>query len=506
MPAGFDDTSVEPGVWRFARALRARVIVDAEDYFECMQQAMLKARQRVLMIGWDFDTRIHLSHGRRWWQKSYRRTYPARLGSFVLWLTRHNRKLEVRILKWSFGAFQAAARGSMIFDLARWWPHKRIEFKFDTAHPVGCSHHQKIVVIDKDFAVCGGIDMTTRRWDTREHRAHDRRRIGPDGKPYGPWHDVTMMMEGEVGSALEELGRARWIRAGGRPLVPPEPRQESAWPDGLAADFEDVEIGIARTRAAYGEYPKVNEIEQLFLRQIAESKHFIYAENQYFASRVIAEAIAARLTEPDPPEIVIVQPSSAHGWIESKAMDPARARLLEAVNALDDHDRFHIYVPHADETPIYVHAKVTIIDDQVLRIGSANFNNRSMGLDTECDVFVDCRRPGNAHCSARITALRHGLLAEHCGVHEREVGPLIEQHGSMAAMIAALGIDRRRTLRPFHPAKLSPLEMELADREMFDPEEPPELFEILPAGRGLFRRGSLLARSMRKLKQKALRR
>ena len=506
MPAGFDDRSIEPGVWRYAKAKRARVVIDAEDYFDCMQQAMLKARQRVLMIGWDFDTRVHLSRGRRWWQKAYRHTYPARLGSFILWLTRHNRRLEVRILKWSLGVFQIATRGSMVLDLARWWRHKRIDFKFDTAHPVGCSHHQKIVVIDDDFAVCGGIDMTTRRWDTRTHREHDHRRKGPDGKLYGPWHDVTMMMEGEVGAALEELGRSRWIRAGGKPLIPPEPMPGSAWPDGLAADFEDVEIGIARTRAAYGGDPKVDEIERLFLRQIAEAKHFIYAENQYFASRTIAEALATRLIEPDPPEIVIVQGISAHGWIESKAMDPARARLVQALNALDDHDRFHIYVPHTGETPIYVHAKVTIIDDKVMRIGSANFNNRSMGLDSECDVFIDCRRPGNAHCTERITSLRHTLLAEHCGLEEREVGPLIEKHGSIAGMIASLGIDRGRTLRPYHPETLGDLQIEFADREMLDPEEAPELFEILPAERGLFRRGSLLARSMRRLKQKALRR
>jgi phosphatidylserine/phosphatidylglycerophosphate/cardiolipin synthase-like enzyme len=482
------------------------VVVDAADYFNCMQQAMLKARQRVLMIGWDFDTRIHLSRGRRWWEKGIKRTYPSRLGSFIPWLARHNPKLEVRILKWRLGVLQFASRGAMMLDLARWWPHKRIDFKFDTAHPVGCSHHQKIVVIDREFAVCGGIDMTTRRWDTREHLTADRRRKGPDNALHGPWHDATMMMEGEIGEALEELGRARWVRAGGKPLTPSEKTEHSAWPEGLAADFEDVEIGIARTRAKYDGLRKVDEIERLFLQQIAQAKHFIYSENQYFASRTIAEAMAVRLSEPNPPEIVIVHPKSADGWIESKAMDPARARLLEAVRALDTQDRFHLYVPYTDETPIYVHAKITIVDDRILRIGSANFNNRSMGLDSECDVFIDCARPGNEHCSTRIRELRHSLLAEHCGLAEEEVGPLIEQHGSMAGMIASLGVERRRTLRPYHPDPLTDLERGLADRTVLDPEEPAELFAITPPERGLFRRGSLLARSMRRLERKAGRR
>ena len=502
--AQFNDRSVEPGVWRYAKARRARVIVDAADYFDLMQQAMLKARQRVLLIGWDFDTRIHLSQGRRWWQKGLRRTHPARLGSFILWLARHHRNLEIRMLKWSYGIVKWPGRGSMLVDLLRWLPHRRIDFKFDTAHPVGCCHHQKIAVIDDDFAVCGGIDMTTRRWDTREHLEQDYRRKRPNGEPYGPWHDATMMMEGEIGKALEELGRYRWMRAGGKPLRAPVRTPSSAWPDGLEADFEDVEIGIARTRAPFNGEEKIDEIEDLFLKQIAGAKHFIYAESQYFASRSIAEAIGARLIEPDPPEIVIVHPVSADGWIESQAMDPARARLVTALNALDEKDRFHLYVPYTGETPIYVHAKVMIVDDRILRIGSANFNNRSMGLDSECDVFIDCARKGNAHCSERIRELRHSLLAEHCGLAQDEVGPLIEQHGSMAGMIASLGLERRRTLRPFHPPALNELEIELADREMLDPEEPPEMFELLPRERGLFRRGSLLARSMRKLRRKRL--
>ena len=122
-----------------------------------------------MLIGWDFDTRIHLQRGRRWYEKAYKREYPSRLGSFILWLNRHRPNLEIRILKWSFGFIKFFGRGSMLLDLARWFPHRRIDFKFDTTHPVGCSHHQKIVVIDDAFAVCGGIDMMTRRWDTRDH-------------------------------------------------------------------------------------------------------------------------------------------------------------------------------------------------------------------------------------------------------------------------------------------------------------------------------------------------
>lgn len=503
---GFDDAPVEPGVWRYARASRVRVIVDAAGYFDLMQQAMLRARQRVLLIGWDFDTRIHLTHGRRWWQKGFRRTFPSRLGSFIPWLSRHRPGLHIHILKWGVGALKLFLSGRMTIDVLRWMPHPRIGFKFDTAHPLGCSHHQKIAVVDDQLAVCGGIDMADRRWDTREHLEHDSRRKRPGGKPYLPWHDVTMMMEGDIAARLDELARDRWRRAGGGELPDLQQSGESAWPDGLEPHFSDVEIGIARTRAEYGGCPGVHEIEELFLAQIARARHFIYSENQYFTSRKVAEAIAARLAEPDPPEIVMVQPETADGPLEQWAMDPARDRIVQALREVDHAGRFHLYNPLSGETAIYVHAKLTIIDDRILRIGSANLNNRSMRLDSECDVFIDCERPGNDHACEGIRALRLSLLAEHCGLEEAEVAPLLEQAGSMAAMIEGLGSrplnTRARCLRRFEPAEREGLEAELADRQMLDPESPEELLELTPTRRGLFRPGSLLARAMKRMKRR----
>lgn len=331
---------VEEGVWRYARAERASVIVDAADYFALMQQAMLKARRRIFLIGWDFHTRIHLTHGRRWWQRPFRRGYPSRLVGFITWLVRRHRGLDVRILKWNTGAIQFALRPRMLWDVLRWAAHRRITFKFDTAHPVACSHHQKVVVLDDRLAVCGGIDMTDRRWDTREHREADPRRRSVGGKLYGPWHDTTMMMEGPVAAVLAEMGEERWRRAGGDEMPRIAPATDSLWPEPLAAQFENIEIGIARTSARYCDWEAVGEILALFRRHIREARRFIYAESQYFASRAVAEAIVARMQQPDPPEIVIVHPANADGWLEQQAMDHARAELVRAIQAADQTGRF----------------------------------------------------------------------------------------------------------------------------------------------------------------------
>jgi len=489
-----DDTDcASSSVWRFARATRAHVIIDAEAYFELIRDAMLSARQQIFLIGWDFDTRIKLSGGRRWWNLPRRDRYPARLGAFVVWLVRRAPALEVKLLKWNFGALRYLLRGTMIVDLIRWFINRSISFKFDAAHPVGCSQHEKIALIDDRLAVCGGIDLTSDRWDTRAHLPEDPRRRRASGRLYPPWHDITMMMEGEVAGALAELGRQRWQRAGGVPMEPCAPQEESPWPKRLVAEFRDVEIGISRTRAAYNGEPGVFEVEALFVEQIERARHFVYAESQYFASRRVAEAIARRLAEPDPPEFLLITPLMADGWLQQATMDVARIRLFRALGEVDRLSRFRAYVPYtADRTPIYVHAKLTIVDDEIIRIGSANMNNRSMGLDSECDVFIDAARPGNGHAVPAIRRIRLSLLAEHCGIEASEAEELIERHGSMARMIDSLRGQGKR-LEPFALRPLSDTEKALADSAFFDPERPGEYFEPI-ARRGLFRRGGILRR------------
>ena len=489
------DPPSSPSVWRFARASRAHVVIDAAAYFTLMQQAMMLARQRIHMIGWDFDTRVRLGPGRRIWQLPTRQVQPARLGPFVIWLCQRTRGLQVRVLKWNFGALKFIFRGSMILDLLRWFLHPSIDFKFDAAHPIGCSHHQKMIVIDDSFAVCGGIDMTSDRWDTPEHVEDDPRRRRPYGtRLYGPWHDISMLVEGEAAAALAELGRERWVTAGGAPLLPCARQDQTAWPPMLKAEFRDVEVGIARTRSAWGDLTEVREIEALFVEHIRRARRFIYAESQYFASRAVAEAIAEKMAEANPPEIVLINPDSADGWLEQAAMDGARVRLAHAIAERDHADRFRIFVPrNAAGTAIYVHSKLMIVDDEVIRVGSANMNNRSMGLDSECDLFIDAARPGNAHAATPIRNLRITLLAEHTGLTREEVERQLGRDPSMIALIENAPHGGKR-LEPFVLRPLTDAEKAVADSALFDPERPEELFEPFSTRRGLFRRGGWLLR------------
>ena len=468
--------------WRAERADRLAVIVDADEYFRLLRRSMLDARKRVMLIGWDFDARLRLDRNERLPGE------PRAVGRFIRWLVDREPGLEVFLLRWDLGAVKSLTRGTTPFTLLRWVTHPRIHPRLDSHHPTGASHHQKVVVIDDCLAFCGGIDVTDERWDTRAHLDDDPgRRHGLLQRPYKPWHDATTALSGPAAQALGDMARQRWKVATGETLEPVQVR-ERCWPLGLEPGFRDVEVRIARTVPEMPDQEPVHESEALFLHQIAEVKRHLYVESQYFASRRIAEAIAKRLEEPDGPEIVIVNPRSAQGWLEPIAMDSARTRLMEALEKRDPRNRLRLYHPvTAGGADIYCHAKVLIADDRVMRLGSSNMNNRSLRLDTECDVSIE---PPDQAAPDRIAAIRDDLLAEHLGTTPDAVAAAISETGSLIAAVERLRVapgGGQRTLDPYSHEDQGAVRTWLADNEVLDPEGPEEMFEPL-SKRGLFRR------------------
>lgn len=472
--------TVGKNCWRIEQASRASIIVDADDYYQAARQAMVSAKHRIMLIGWDFDTRIKFGHA------GPGDDGPEKLGAFVLWLIERRPELEFYLLRWDVGVLKTLFRGTNLSTVIRWASHRRIHVKLDSAHPVGASHHQKIVVVDDCLAFCGGIDMTVERWDTRAHAHKSTERIAPNGKAYGAWHDATTALEGPVAGAIGELARRRW-QFGGGGLLEPVTGRSDCWPETLTAQFRNVAVAIARTQPIHGDAEEVHEIETLYLDLIARAKRSIYAESQYFASRKIAEAIGRRLAEPNGPEFVLINPKDANGWLEQEAMDTARARLHQALKRIDVNDRFRIYHPTTTGgDPIYVHAKVMVVDDVILRVGSSNMNNRSLRLDTECDVAIDAEVGGNDSARETIQSVRNGLLAEHLDTSPEEIARLYEESGSLIAVVESLR-GEGRTLKPYEVPDITSVERFLADHEVLDPEGPEEMFEPI-AKRSLFRR------------------
>jgi len=458
--------------WRVSRAGRASLIVDACDYFRLARKAMLKARSQIMMMGWDIDTRVTLD------EPAGKDEPPVKLGALISWIARQRPDLKIHILAWEGEAYRYLGRGTTLFQLGAWSRRKNIAFKLDHNHPREASHHQKILVVDDRMAFCGGIDITGSRWDTRDHEDEPSRRRQPTtGRSYQPWHDAIMAVDGGVAHCLGDLARLRWLAACGERLDSATPGEEDHWPEELRPDFRDVDIAIARTRGEVPDWPEIREIEALFVDLIAAARRFVYIETQYFASRVVAEAVGKRLAEPDGPEFVVVNPKEGYGWLDESVMGPARAELVKALERKDRYGRFRIYTPVTEGgADIYVHAKIMVVDDHVLRVGSANLNNRSMGLDSECDLMIDARLPANAGSEATIRRLRADLIAEHLGADPAEVAASCEKTGSLIATIERLR-GQGRTLLPFRPPEfVAPLKA-VAKSEILDPESADEEFE-----------------------------
>jgi phospholipase D1/2 len=460
--------------WRVAKADRLSIIIDAADFFRYAKRAMIAARRSVYMIGWDFDTRIELEPG----AEGDNGEWPDQLGSFLNTLASRRDGLDIRILKWDIGLLNSITRGETPFYLLQWMFDRRIRLKLDGAHPVMSAHHMKLLVIDDEVAFCGGIDMTVGRWDTREHLEHNRLRRSPWGFSQGPWHDATTCLSGGAARALGEIARRRWKLATDEELDPaqePPAGAESGdpWPDGLEVGFRDVAIGIARTAPEYKDRQQIVEIETAKLAIIAAAQKTLYVESQYFASRRIAEAMAERLKEPGGPEIVLINPQGCEGWLEAKAMDTARIRLMKLVKDADRFNRFRLLYPvTAGRTPIYVHAKMMFADDRILKIGSANLNNRSMGYDTECDLILQAE-PEQEELRRKIIATRDDLLAEHLGCRPQKVSEAIAAHGgSLIAAIESLNRSHGRGLVPVPVRDLTADEELIAESDIADPERP----------------------------------
>jgi phosphatidylserine/phosphatidylglycerophosphate/cardiolipin synthase-like enzyme len=323
-------------------------------------------------------------------------------------------------------------------------------------------------------AFAGGIDLTARRWDTPRHAPDDPARRTPGGKPYDPIHDVQVAVDGEAARGLGQLARERWRRATGQRLRGGRRHRDGAdpWPPELAPDLERVEVAIARTEPAYQGRSEVREVERLYVESIAAARRSIYIENQFLTAQRIADALCASLSAADGPDVAIVSPRRCSAWLEDATMGILRCRIARRLRAADRHDRLRLLYPQlpGDSTRLNVHSKLMIVDESSVRVGSANLSNRSMGLDTECDLVIESS--GEARLEKGIAGLRERLLAEHLGVaRERVAEAMRASGGRLNAAIERLA-GNERTLAPLDTEIPEWLDRIAPESLAADPERP----------------------------------
>ena len=417
--------------WRVERARRVSVLIDGAEYFETLRRVLRQARHGIWIAGWDVDGRTPLRG-----EEHPDDGAPEELRPFLDHLASERPDLDIRILLWDYAPLYMFDREFAPTINLGWRSAANIDFRLDDTVPIGGSHHQKLVVVDGQIAFCGGIDLTLCRWDTSEHRADNPGRAKPDGSPYPPFHDAEFMIEGNAAAALADLYRLRWKYATGEnPRGGRNPSLE--WPARATVDFENVDIAVCRTLPPGEEgVDGVREIEESHVAAIRRATTLVYIENQYMTATRIREALEERLRDCPSLEIVLIGPRSNSGWLEHAAMSNGRAVFVSRLRQIAP-DRVALFHPlsldgKGGEVQIMVHAKLTVIDDEILRIGSANLNNRSMGFDSECDLVFEARDPAQRR---RLSAIRDRFLSEHLGIEPSRIEGLREESGSWIEMI-----------------------------------------------------------------------
>lgn len=448
--------------WRVDRAGRVRVLIDMQAYFSAIKSSMLKAERSLMLVGWAFDPLTLLEP-----HKDGRGPKSDEAGPFMHNLAGEKPGLDARVLIWKSALPIAASQHFFPHRARKCFNGTRVSFRLDETVPFGACHHQKILTVDDTVAYSGGGDICVDRFDTPAHPDLDTRRRMPFGGFHDPRHETMCVVDGPAAVALADLARERWETAAEETVPPPPAGDYDPWPDDVEAELTDIPMGISRTVPRWRDQAPIRESEKLHLACIAAAKVCIYLENQYLTSPVIGEALAARLSEPDGPEVVIVSTAHAPSWFDGLTMDTTRSLILKRLQLADVHGRLHAYCPR---TPggrtIIVHSKVTVIDDCLLRVGSTNLNNRSFGFDTEVDIAFEAET--DIHRAA-IVRFRNRTLAHFLGTSVEDFSAAVAEHGTVAAAIKALDDGQIRRLRRLGAVRIGAFARLIATYHLGDP-------------------------------------
>ena len=460
---------LQPGrnCWRIEHSDRFALLVDADAYFKAVRAAVLKARHSVFILSWDIDSRTVLAPG------SAGDGYPEAIGDFLHAVLAERPALQVYVLNWDFAMLYALERELLPAFRTSWRRQRGMSFHMDGKHPIGASHHQKVVVVDDSVAFVGGLDITKCRWDTPEHASENPLRHDADGNPYAPFHDVQAMVDGDTAAALGELARARWTRATGKAPAPVMVAAHDPWPADVEADLCDVDVAISRSEPEFDGAAGAFEVRQLYLDAIASARRQLFFENQYFTSDTLCNALSARLAGDDPPEIMVISPKDQSGWLEQTTMGALRARIHQRLKAADRNGFYRMYCPHLPglaDGCLNVHSKVFSVDDELFCVGSANMSNRSMAFDTECNLTIEAQAGASGdRVRMAIARMRSRLLGEHLAATPEAVMEANRIHG-LHRTVEVLRQERR--LDVMDPTITPEMELLTVDNAVFDPERP----------------------------------
>lgn len=369
---------------------RVEMLIDGAQALPRIAETLRGARSHVHLTGWYFSPDFALE----------RDGCPAVLRNLLAELAE---RIDVRVLVWAGAPLPLfrPSRSRVRKMRRQLTEHTRIRCALDAKErPLHC-HHEKTIVVDDEVAFVGGIDLTSEAGDRYDSSSHPARAdVG--------WHDACALIEGPAVEDVANHFRFRWQQVTGEKLRPPRPQP--------ANDGAGVALQVVRTlpEKIYADSPRGEfTILESYGRALRSARRLIYLENQFLWSPEIARVLVEKLRHPPQPDfrVLLVLPAKPN-----TGDDDTRGVLGELIEA-DEHDRLLACTLYARSgnlaDPIYVHAKIGIVDDEWLTIGSANLNEHSLFNDTEMNIVT------HDHRLARETRLR--LWSEHL---ERQIAEI----------------------------------------------------------------------------------
>jgi phosphatidylserine/phosphatidylglycerophosphate/cardiolipin synthase-like enzyme len=394
-----------------------QLLVDGSAAFAAMLSAIRSARRGVQIAGWHAMPEFALTRGNE----------AVTLGDA---LRDAATRAEVRVLLWAGAELpvmhptRSDARDAR--DAFAQVPGVMVAL--DQHEYLQHCHHEKLLVVDGEVAFVGGLDLThitSDRWDTNRH----------EPRPALGWHDVAVRLEGPVVADVVAHLNARWHEITGERLVDPEP--------GALVGPYDVRFVRTVPERIYDFLPRGEfSILAAYRAALAGAEHLVYLENQFLWAPEVVDILEDKLLHPPSADfrLIVLLPNRP-----SSGRDTTLGQLSRLVQADVDHRLLAATLQAmADESlGTYIHAKVGIVDDHWLTIGSANLNAHSLFNDTEANIVV------TDPDLVRRTRLR--LWAEHLGT-EDVAGDPARLFDQTWVRIADEQLARRRAgQRPTHP-------------------------------------------------------
>jgi phosphatidylserine/phosphatidylglycerophosphate/cardiolipin synthase-like enzyme len=357
------------------------VLIDGEEALPAIARELERARSHVHLTGWYFSPDFALT----------REGDPLVLRTLLAELAE---RVDVRVLSWAGAPLPLfhPARREVRTMREQLIGDSRIQCALDSKErPMHC-HHEKTIVIDDRVAFVGGIDLTSEsgdRYDTNKHPL--RSGVG--------WHDAAARIEGPAVGDVGDHFRMRWREVTGETLAPAEPPGNAG----------EIDLQIVRTipEQIYAASPRGEfRILESYLSAIRAAERFIYFENQFLWSPEVCSELRAKLADPPSPDfrLVLLLPAKPN-----TGGDDTRGALAELTDADDGAGRILACALYARfgvrANPVYVHAKIGIVDDAWLTLGSANLNDHSLFNDTEMNLVT--------HDAELAAQTRRRLWAEH---------------------------------------------------------------------------------------------